>query len=165
MLVSRVAKWFSYTHTHTHTHTHILFFPILSIIGYYKILSVIAYTVTAGPCGLHMCVLSHFSLVCLWPYGLQPARLLCPWDSTGKNTWFAISSSRGSSWPRMEPSSSALAGGFITTSITWEAYFIYSSVYILIPNFWFISLSPLLLSPLVTISLFSMSVSLFLFCK
>ena len=22
----------------------------------------------------------------LWPYGLQPARLLCPWDSPGKNT-------------------------------------------------------------------------------
>ena len=22
----------------------------------------------------------------LWPYGLQPTRLLCPWDSPGKNT-------------------------------------------------------------------------------
>ena len=22
----------------------------------------------------------------LWPHGLQPARLLCPWDSSGKNT-------------------------------------------------------------------------------
>ena len=22
----------------------------------------------------------------LWPYGLQPARLLCPWDFPGKNT-------------------------------------------------------------------------------
>ena len=22
----------------------------------------------------------------LWPHGLQPARLLCPWDSPGKNT-------------------------------------------------------------------------------
>ena len=22
----------------------------------------------------------------LWPHGLQPARLLCPWDSAGKNT-------------------------------------------------------------------------------
>ena len=22
----------------------------------------------------------------LWPHGLQPHRLLCPWDSTGKNT-------------------------------------------------------------------------------
>ena len=24
--------------------------------------------------------------VWLWPYGLQPTRLLCPWDSPGKNT-------------------------------------------------------------------------------
>ena len=23
---------------------------------------------------------------CLWPHGLSPARLLCPWDSPGKNT-------------------------------------------------------------------------------
>ena len=23
---------------------------------------------------------------CLWPYGLESARLLCPWDSPGKNT-------------------------------------------------------------------------------
>ena len=22
----------------------------------------------------------------LWPYGLEPAKLLCPWDSPGKNT-------------------------------------------------------------------------------
>ena len=34
-----------------------------------------------------MCVLSH-SVVSntLWPHGLWPARLLCPWDSPGKNT-------------------------------------------------------------------------------
>ena len=29
---------------------------------------------------------SHFSRVQLWPSGLRPARLLCPWDSPGKNT-------------------------------------------------------------------------------
>ena len=34
------------------------------------------------------------------PYGLQPTRLLCPWDSPGKNTGVSWrSSSRGSSWP------------------------------------------------------------------
>ena len=26
------------------------------------------------------------SCLTLWPYGLQPTRLLCPWDSPGKNT-------------------------------------------------------------------------------
>ena len=34
----------------------------------------------------------------LQPRGLLPTRLLCPWDSPGKNTeWVAILSSRGSS--------------------------------------------------------------------
>ena len=32
------------------------------------------------------CVLSPFSRVSLPRCGLQPARLLCPWDSPGKNT-------------------------------------------------------------------------------
>ena len=30
----------------------------------------------------------------LWPHGLQSARLLCPWDLPGKNTWW-----RGSPFP------------------------------------------------------------------
>ena len=35
------------------------------------------------------------------PYWLQPARLLCPWDSLGKNTKVGcLSSSRGFSWSR-----------------------------------------------------------------
>ena len=35
------------------------------------------------------------------PHGLLPARLLCPWDSPGKNTgWVSTASSRGSSRPR-----------------------------------------------------------------
>ena len=33
-----------------------------------------------------LCAPSHFSRVQLWPSGLRPARLLCPWDSPGKNT-------------------------------------------------------------------------------
>ena len=38
--------------------------------------------------------------------------------------WVAVPSSRGSSRPRIKPASltsSALAGGFFTTSVTWEA--------------------------------------------
>ena len=58
----------------------------------------------------------------LWPHGLQPARLLCPWNFSGKNT-------RGLPFPLpgdlpdpgIEPASPALAGGFFTTSTTWEA--------------------------------------------
>ena len=28
----------------------------------------------------------------LWPHGLEPARLLCPWDSTDENTWVCCQS-------------------------------------------------------------------------
>ena len=46
----------------------------------------------------YSCVLSR-SVVSdsLQPHGLQPARLLCPWNFTGKKYWSGISSSRGSS--------------------------------------------------------------------
>ena len=47
-------------------------------------------------------MLSHFSHVQLFAtHGLWPTRLLCPWDSPGKNTGVGCySSSRGSSQPR-----------------------------------------------------------------
>ena len=36
----------------------------------------------------------------LRPHGLEPARLLCPWDSPGKNAeWIVISSSRRQDLP------------------------------------------------------------------
>ena len=54
------------------------------------------------------------------PYRLWPARLLCPWDSPGKNTGVScqvlllgIFPTRGS-----KPESPALAGGFFTTEPT-----------------------------------------------
>ena len=62
----------------------------------------------------------------LRPHGPYSTRLLCPWDSPGKNTeWVAIPFSGGSSQPR-DPrieleslTSPALADGFFTTSATW----------------------------------------------
>ena len=60
------------------------------------------------------CMLSCFTVTQLQPYGLQPPRLLCPWDSPSKNT--------GMGWHAcLKPTSSALAGGLFTTSATWEA--------------------------------------------
>ena len=60
----------------------------------------------------------------LRPHGLQPARLLCPWDSPGKNTGVGCLS-RGSSQPRdqtcvtcipgIKPVSPVLADEFFTT--------------------------------------------------
>ena len=50
---------------------------------------------------VHACVLTHFSCVCLQPYGLWPAKLLSLWDSSGKNTGVDCRpSTRGSSHPR-----------------------------------------------------------------
>ena len=61
----------------------------------------------------------------LWPPGLQPASLLCPWNFLGKKMqWGAISYSRGSSQPKdwtHISCISALAGGFFTISTTWES--------------------------------------------
>ena len=64
-----------------------------------------------------LCVLSHFSLAdSLPPHGLYPARLLCPWDSSGKNTGVGChASSRGSSRPRNQTHVSCIAGGFFTS--------------------------------------------------
>ena len=59
----------------------------------------------------------------LWPRGLQPARLLCPWDYPGKNTGVGCHfllrkedlPSRGSSQLRDPTCSFCIAGGFFTT--------------------------------------------------
>ena len=34
----------------------------------------------------HVCVSHSVVSNCLWPHGLQPTRLLCPWNSPGNNT-------------------------------------------------------------------------------
>ena len=68
-------------------------------------------------------VLSHARLCDPMDYSLA-ARLLCPWNFTGKNTGAAIPILEDLSDPGIEPTSSmspALAGGFFTTSTTWEA--------------------------------------------
>ena len=49
-------------------------------------------------------------------YALQPARLLCPWDSPGKSTRVVVMpSSRGSSQLRDRTCVSCIAGRFFTT--------------------------------------------------
>ena len=35
---------------------------------------------------MHVCTVSSVMSDSLQPYGLQPTRLLCPWDSPGKST-------------------------------------------------------------------------------
>ena len=51
----------------------------------------------------------------LRPHGLWPTRLLCPWNSPGKNTGVASRSlSRGSPWPRDQTWVSCSADRFFT---------------------------------------------------
>ena len=70
---------------------------------------------------------------------MEPTRLLCPWDSAGKNTGVSchallreIFQTQGS-YPRslMSP---AFAGGFFTTSSTWEAMALQRGVFMLSNN-------------------------------
>ena len=59
----------------------------------------------------------------LQPYGLWPTRLLCPWIFQARILeWFAISFSRGSSWPRDQTHVSCIAGRFFTTWAIREAH-------------------------------------------
>ena len=85
------------------------------------------HAVHQSPQNLRGCELSRFSHVGLCdPCGPQPAGLLCPWNSPGKNTevgWRCLLQglflTQG-----LNPlylTSPALAGGFFTTSATWEA--------------------------------------------
>ena len=60
----------------------------------------------------------------LRPPGLQPTRLLYPWNFPGKNTGVPFPPPGDLPTPGTElesPTSPALAGGFFTTSATWEA--------------------------------------------
>ena len=72
-----------------------------------------------------MCSLVSVMSDSLSPHGQKPTRLLCPWDSPGKNTGGGchallqgIFPTQGSNLHLLSP---ALAGGFFTTSATWEA--------------------------------------------
>ena len=64
------------------------------------------------------CEVSH-SVVSdsLWPHGLQPTRFLHWVLQVRTLEWVAISSSRGSSWPRDGTWVSCIAGRFFTTEL------------------------------------------------
>ena len=63
---------------------------------------------------------------CLWLYGLLPTRVLCPWDSLGKDTGVGCHALPQRIFPIQGSSpcliiSPELAVGFFTTSASWEA--------------------------------------------
>ena len=66
------------------------------------------------------CLVAKSCLTLLWPHGLSPTRLLCPWNSPGKNTGVGYHSllQGGSSRPRDRTVVSHVAGGFFTVWAT-----------------------------------------------
>ena len=73
-----------------------------------------------------VCLVTKSCPILLQPQGLQPARLLCPWDFPGRNTGVGchallqgIFLTQGSNLHLLM--TLALAGGFFTASATWEA--------------------------------------------
>ena len=68
---------------------------------------------------MHVCSVVSNSL---WPRGLQPARLLCPWNFPGKNIGVGCHSfSRGPSWPRGQTSVSCKGRQVLYHCATREA--------------------------------------------
>ena len=76
-----------------------------------------------------VCVSAELLQLCLtlWAYGLQPTRLLCPWDSPGNNTEVSccallqgIFLTQGSN-PHLLWHISCIGRWVLTTSTTWEA--------------------------------------------
>ena len=61
-------------------------------------------------------LVAQWYLILCHPHGLQPARLLCPWNSPSKNTGVGSHSfSKGFSWPSDQPSSPALQADSLTS--------------------------------------------------
>ena len=65
----------------------------------------------------HCCLVAKSCLTFWWLRGLQPARLLCPWDFSRQEFWSGLPfpSSGDLSNPGIEPKSPALAGRFFDT--------------------------------------------------
>ena len=67
-----------------------------------------------GVCA-YVCLVAQSCPTLLRPCGLQPTRLLCPWDFPGKTTRVVLSFSRESSQAKNQTHSPALIGRFFTT--------------------------------------------------
>ena len=74
-------------------------------------------------CPVCVCVCPLVVSYSLWPYGLEPTRLLYPWNFQARILeWVAISFSRVSSWPKARTQVSHIAGKFFTVCVTRDAW-------------------------------------------
>ena len=99
-----------------HTSTLLEYFPH---IGHYKVLSRVL-CATVGSC---VCVLSHSVVFCsLWPQGLQPTRLLSPWEFSQQEYWRGLPFPTPGDLPNpgIEPASPTFAGRFFATEAPWK---------------------------------------------
>ena len=66
------------------------------------------------------------------PHGLQPARLLCPWNFSRQEYWSRLPFPPPEDLPNpgTERTPSPLAGGFLATSAAWEAHVSYIHAYL-----------------------------------
>ena len=84
---------------------------------------------------VYVCMLSRFS--CVWLFASQTARLLCPWDSPGKKAGLGFHAHLQGIFLISDQTaclmSSALVGGFITTSTTekpLECFALYVTIFL-----------------------------------
>ena len=86
---------------------------------------------TAGhiPCAVHLVAQSN----CLWPCGLQPARLLCPWGFSRQEHWSGLPCPPPGDIPNpgIEPGSPALQ-----VDSLFFYYLFYFIFYLFFFNFW-----------------------------
>ena len=74
-------------------------------------------------CALCVCVCPLVVSYSLWPYGLEPTRLLYAWNFQARVLeWVAISFSMVSSWPKAQTQVSHIAGKFFTVCATRDAW-------------------------------------------
>ena len=69
----------------------------------------------------NVCSAASVGIDSLWPYGLEPIRILCPWDSPGENTG-VMPSSRDPPNVRHQTCISRTAAGFFTAEPPGKPY-------------------------------------------
>ena len=84
---------------------------------------------------MHACSVASVMSNSWWPYGLEPARLLCPWNSPGKNTRRSSRGSSGSRYRTHVSYVSCTGRHVLHTSTTWQAQYITMLLLLLLSRF------------------------------